>query len=107
MDAALDTLAKADAETGGSLQTAQLAETLAAAVRNLVAAGPGSDRSKLTVEALTKARDLAARIGDEFKPRPRPRSRQLLSAEYRRKESACPTLPNGRVAVTRYRSAIG
>ena len=65
VDAALDTLAKADAETGGSLQTAQLAETLAAAVRNLVAAGPGSDRSRLTVEALTKARDLAARIGDE------------------------------------------
>ena len=41
VDAALDTLAKAEAETGGSLQTAQLAETLAAAVRNLVAAGPG------------------------------------------------------------------
>ena len=65
VDAALDALAKAEAETGGSLHTAQLAETLATAVRNLVAARAGGDKRKLTVEALTRARDLASRIGDE------------------------------------------
>ena len=64
-DAALDALAKAEAETGGSLHTAQLAETLATAVRDLVTAAPGSDKRTLTVAALTRARDLAARIGDE------------------------------------------
>ena len=63
---ALEALAKAEAATGGFLHTAQLAETLATTVRNLVVVEPGSDRRKLTVEALTKARDLAARIGDEL-----------------------------------------
>jgi hypothetical protein len=64
-DAALDALAKAEAETGGSLHTAQLAETLTTAVRDLVATGPGGDERTLTIEALAGARDLAARIGDE------------------------------------------
>ena len=65
VDAALDALTKAEAETGGSLQTVQLAEALATGVRNLIAARPGVDKGNLTVEALTKARDLASRIGDE------------------------------------------
>jgi signal transduction histidine kinase len=65
VDAALDALAKVEAKTGGSLYTGQLVETLATAVRDLVAAGPGGDKRTLTVEALTRARDLAARIGDE------------------------------------------
>ena len=65
VEAALDALATAEAKTGGSLHTAQLAETLATAVSDLVAAGPGGDKRKLTVEALMKARDLAARIGDK------------------------------------------
>jgi signal transduction histidine kinase len=65
VDAALDDLARAEAETDGSLHTAQLAGTLATAVRDLGAAGPGGDKRTLTVEALTIARDLAARIGDE------------------------------------------
>ena len=107
VDAALDALAKAEAETGGSLHTAQLAETLATAVRDLVAAGPGGDKRTLTVEALTRARDLAARIGDEFEPHSRPGSRQLLCPEHRREESACPTFANGGVAVTPDRCAIG
>jgi signal transduction histidine kinase len=64
-DAALDALAKAEAETGGSLHTAQLAETLTTAVRDLVATRPGGDERTLTIEALAGARDLAARIGDE------------------------------------------
>ena len=62
---ALDTLAKAEAETGGSLHTAALAENLATTVRDLVAAGTGDDKSPLAAEALAGARDLAARIGDE------------------------------------------
>ena len=45
VDAALDALAKAEAETGGSLHTAQFAETLATTVRDLVAAGPGGDKA--------------------------------------------------------------
>jgi signal transduction histidine kinase len=65
VDAALEALVKAEAETGGSLHTARLTETLTTAVRNLVAARPGDDKRKLTIEALTKARDLASRIGDE------------------------------------------
>ena len=65
VEAALDALARAQAKTGGALHTDQLAETLATAVRDLVAVGPGGDRRSLTVDALARARDLAARIGDE------------------------------------------
>jgi signal transduction histidine kinase len=65
VEAALDALAKAEAKTGGSLHTASLAEAVATAVRNLAAARPDNDKRKLTVEALTKARDLVSRIGDE------------------------------------------
>ena len=107
VDAALDALTKAEAETGGSLQTVQLAEALATGVRNLIAARPGVDKGNLTVEALTKARDLASRIGDEFEPRSRPGSRQLLCPEHRREESAGPALPNGRSAIAPGRCAIG
>ncbi len=64
--AALDALAKAEAKTGGSLHTATLAENLATTVRDLIAAGTGDDKGPLTAEALAGARDLAARIGDEF-----------------------------------------
>ena len=42
-----------------------LRKLLATGVRNLVAARPGATSASLTVEALTKARDLASRIGDE------------------------------------------
>ena len=64
VDAALEALAKAEAESGGSLDTGRLAGNLATAVRELAAA-PGDEKPKLAVEALAKARDLAARIGDE------------------------------------------
>ena len=40
--------------------------TLATTVRDLIAAGTGDDSGPLTGEALAGARDLAARIGDEF-----------------------------------------
>ena len=107
VDAALDALAKAEAETGGSFHTAQLAETLAIAVRNLAAARLGDDKRKLTVDALAKARDLASRIGDEFEPHPRPGSRQLLCPEHRRKKSASPALPNWGTAIAPGWRAIG
>ena len=106
VDAALEALAKAEAESGDSLHTATLAENLATAVRELAAA-PGDEKPALAVEALAKARDLAARIGDEFKPRPRSRSRQLLRAEYRREENACLAFPDGGAAVTADWFAIG
>ena len=64
VDAALEALAKAEAESGGSLHTARLAGNLATAVRELAAA-PGDEKPALVVEALARARDLAARIGDE------------------------------------------
>ena len=55
VDAALNALGKVEAETGGSLHTAQLAETLATAVRDLVTAAPGSDKRTLTVAVLTES----------------------------------------------------
>jgi C4-dicarboxylate-specific signal transduction histidine kinase len=58
-------LATAEAATGGSLHTARLAQNLATAVRDLVAGGSGDKKHILIVEALAKARDLAARVGDE------------------------------------------
>ena len=49
----------------GSLQTAKLAQSLAAIVRRLSSAGSDGEKRALIVEGLAKARDLAARIGDE------------------------------------------
>ena len=66
VDAALGTLATAEADTGGSFHTARLAQDLATAVRDLVVQGSGDEKRTLTVAALARARDLAARIGDEF-----------------------------------------
>lgn len=63
VDAALSTLAAAEA-TGGSLHTARFAQDLATSVRDLVAQGSGNEKRTLTVAALARARDLAARIGD-------------------------------------------
>ena len=65
VDAALGALATAEADTGGSLHTARLAQDLATAVRDLVAEGSSGEKHTLIVEALAKARDLSARIGDE------------------------------------------
>ena len=65
VDAALSTLAAAEADNGGSLHTARLAQDLATAVRDLVVQGSGDEKRTLTVAALARARDLAARIGDE------------------------------------------
>jgi signal transduction histidine kinase len=65
VDAALGALATAEADTDGSLQTARLAQNLATAVRDLLAEGSSGEKHTFIVEALARARDLAARIGDE------------------------------------------
>ncbi len=65
VDAALGALATAEADTGGSFQTARLAQDLATAVRDLIAQGSGDEKRTVTIAALARARDLAARIGDE------------------------------------------
>ena len=65
MDGALNALTASDPTAPGSLQTAKLAQALAAIVRSLSSAGSDGEKRALIVEALAKARDLAARIGDE------------------------------------------
>ena len=65
MDSALNALAASDPTAPGSLQTAKLAQALAAIVRSLSSAGSDGEKRALIVEGLAKARDLAARIGDE------------------------------------------
>jgi signal transduction histidine kinase len=65
-DVALDALAAAEVATGGALGTAELAQALTAAVRALPSAATGDKRAAI-VDALTKARDLASRVGDESK----------------------------------------
>ena len=65
VDGALNMLAANETTAPGSLQTAKLAQSLAAIVRRLSSAGSDGQKRTLIVEALGKARDLAARIGDE------------------------------------------
>jgi signal transduction histidine kinase len=64
IDSALKAIEKAEADTAGSLDTAQLADTLADSVRKLPPTPGSNDQQALIVEALNKARDLADRIGD-------------------------------------------
>ena len=66
MDGALNALTASDPTAPGSPQTAKLAQALAAIVRSLSSAGSDGEKRALIVEGLAKARDLAARIGDEF-----------------------------------------
>ena len=65
MDGALNALTASDPTAPGSPQTAKLAQALAAIVRSLSSAGSDGEKRALIVEGLAKARDLAARIGDE------------------------------------------
>ena len=65
MDRALNALTASDTTAPGSVQTAKLAQSLAAIVRRLSYAGSDGEKRALIVEGLAKARDLAARIGDE------------------------------------------
>jgi signal transduction histidine kinase len=65
VDGALNALTASETNARGSLQTARLAEGLAAIVRKLSSGGAAGEKRALIVEALAKARDLAARMGDE------------------------------------------
>ena len=65
VDGALNALSASETNARGSLQTAELAQGLAAKVRKLSSGGSDGEKRALIVEALAKARDLAARIGDE------------------------------------------
>jgi signal transduction histidine kinase len=67
VDSALDSLAAAESQTAGSFDTAGLEQDLAAAVRKLSSEAPVGQKPALIVEALSKARNLAALIGDDSK----------------------------------------
>src|SRR5215813_7617282 len=62
----LNRLADAQAHTAGSLHTAELAQSVAEAVRKLSSSGPpNGEKLTLIVDALAKARNLASRVGDD------------------------------------------
>jgi signal transduction histidine kinase len=67
IDTALNALAAIEAKTDGALQTAELSDSLEAAIRALSSAATDGDRHAMTVAALAAAGDLANRIGDESK----------------------------------------
>ena len=64
-DQVLERLANAQASTAGTLHTAELAQSVAEAVRKLSPAPANGEKLTLIVDALTKARNLASRIGDD------------------------------------------
>jgi hypothetical protein len=64
-DQVLKRLADAQADTAGSLHTAELAQSVAEAVRKLSSGPANGEKLPLIVDALTKARNLASRIGDD------------------------------------------
>ena len=62
-----NSLAAAESQTAGSFDTAKLEQDVAAAVRKLSSEAPVGQKHALIVDALSKARDLAAQIGDDSK----------------------------------------
>jgi methyl-accepting chemotaxis protein len=64
-DQVLKRLADAQADTAGTLHTAELAQSVAEAVRKLSSGPANGEKLTLIVDALTKARNLASRIGDD------------------------------------------
>jgi len=66
VDTVAQALADAEAETGGAFQTAALAKSVAAELRELgVAAAEQRRLDAIVLDALSKAQALAARIGDD------------------------------------------
>jgi signal transduction histidine kinase len=61
----LNRLADAQARTAGSLHTAELAQSVAEAVRKLSSGPANGEKLTLIVDALAKARNLASRVGDD------------------------------------------
>jgi signal transduction histidine kinase len=65
-EAILGKLATAEAEAGAGLQTSELAQALAAALRELWASAPeGGEIDARVLDALEKVRKLAQRVGDD------------------------------------------
>jgi len=64
-DQVLKRLAEAQAGTAGTLHTAELAQSVAEAVRTLSSGPANGEKLTLMVDALTKARNLVSRIGDD------------------------------------------
>lgn len=64
-DQVLKRLAEAQPHTAGTLHTAELAQSLTEAVRRLSSGPANGEKLTLMVDALTKARNLASRIGDD------------------------------------------
>src|SRR5215471_9889537 len=64
-DQVLNRLADAQDHTAGTLHTAELAQSVAEAVRKLSSGPANGEKLPLIVDALTKARNLASRIGDD------------------------------------------
>ena len=85
------------AEAGANFNTASLEQSLATTLRRLwsESAEEGA-KTGLVGEALVKARDLISRVGDDFEPRARSRSRQLLFARHVGKTDAASARPDRR-----------
>jgi signal transduction histidine kinase len=66
-DVVLKALADAEAEAGAEMQTRELAQGLAAAVRELWDKSENGEANAVVLHALAKAQALAARIGDDSK----------------------------------------
>jgi signal transduction histidine kinase len=64
-DQVLNRLTDAQDHTAGTLHTAELAQSVAEAVRKLSSGPANGEKLPLIVDALTKARNLASRIGDD------------------------------------------
>jgi signal transduction histidine kinase len=65
VDAAVDALAVAEANTQGAFHTAEFAQDLSAKIRALPSAIERGHRRTAMVDALAKARELISRVGDE------------------------------------------
>jgi hypothetical protein len=94
VDSALDSLATAESQTAGSFDTAKLEKDVAAAVRKLSSEAPVRQKHALIVDALSKARDLAAQIGDDSKLALDPGPEQLLPAKFSCETGACVAFRN-------------
>ena len=91
----LSSLNKAEAEA--NLNTASLEQSLTNTLSRLWSDSTDeSAKSGLVGEALVKSRDLISRVGDDFEPRARSRSRQLLFAGHAGTTDAAPAWRNRR-----------
>ena len=86
-----------EAEAEAKFNTASLEQSLANTLRRLWSESTEeAAKSGLVGEGLVKARDLISRVGDDFEPRARSRSRQLLFARHSGKTDAASARPDRR-----------